>query len=254
MISVVIVGTGNVSQNLFQAFQNLKEATVIQVVGRHKKGLAYFEPYCKVSTDFDSILPSDLYVIAVSDNAIEDVSAKISFVKGLVVHTSGGTPMGILKHNKRNGVFYPLQTFTKGKQLDFKSVPICLEASNEEDLNILLELGQSLSDTVEIVSSKSRSILHLSAVFVNNFTNYLYTIGEEICEQHQLDFNLLKPLVLETAEKLSSLSTKDAQTGPARRGDQKTLHHHLSLLKQQQHREIYKLMSNTIKATYGKKL
>lgn len=254
MISVVLVGTGNVAQNLFQAFDTAADVEVIYVLGRNKEHLTFAKESVPVSTDFNSIPSAEIYILAVSDDAIAVVADTFKMVEGLVVHTSGGTSLKTLDNLKRTGVFYPLQTFTKDKIVSFKDLPLCLEATNEKDLALLQKLGASLSNTVRVINSEQRKALHIAAVFVNNFTNYMYTIGEDICVEHAVDFNLLHPLIKETAAKLNHLSPKDAQTGPAKRGDQHTINNHLNGLINKQQRDIYMLLSTAIKSNYGTKL
>lgn len=249
MISITILGTGNVAQNLFEAFLLADGVEVLQVVGRATDKMDFFKNRTTLASYEEELAPTNIYIIAVTDDAISEVSEKIA-TSGLVVHTSGAVALSVLETHKRQGVFYPLQTFTKERILDFSNIPLCIEATNENDLQLLHRLGKAISSNVAPIASNKRKALHVSAVFVNNFTNYMYTIGEELCEQNQLDFSLLKPLMKETAEKLEFLDPIEAQTGPARRGDLQTLHTHLSQLKSKKHREIYTLLSNSIKASY----
>lgn len=253
MISVVLIGTGNVAQNLFHAFSGTSEVEIRQVVGRTEAHLNFAVGSTQVTTDFKQLLPADVYILAISDDAILPVAMKLYRSNGLLVHTSGGTDLNTFAH-EHAGVFYPLQTFTKGKIISFDNIPICIEAKEPEDLQLLKILGASLSDTVMEINSDDRKILHVAAVFVNNFTNYLFTIAEDICNENGLDFNLLKPLIKETVGKLDALAPMAAQTGPAKRGDQKTLHSHLNLLKNKQQRELYTLLSNEIKRKHGEEL
>ncbi|WP_027075873.1 Rossmann-like and DUF2520 domain-containing protein [Maribacter antarcticus] len=249
MISITILGTGNVAQNLFEAFLLADGVEVLQVVGRAADRMEFFKHRTTLVTYEEKLDPTDIYIIAVTDDAIREVSDKI-VTSGLVVHTSGAVGISMLETHERQGVFYPIQTFTKGRILDFFKIPLCIEATNENDLKLLHRLGSSISSNVVPIASDKRRALHVSAVFVNNFTNYMYTIGAELCKENQLDFSLLKPLINETVEKLDFLDSFVAQTGPARRGDLQTLHTHLSQLKSKKHREIYTLLSNSIKATY----
>jgi predicted short-subunit dehydrogenase-like oxidoreductase (DUF2520 family) len=170
-----------------------------------------------------------------------------------VVHTSGSAPMESLNPNNRKGVFYPLQTFTKGKEVDFTSIPICIESQFNSDYTILKKVADSISDKVFIINSGQRRSLHVSAVFVNNFVNHLYTIGNAICDEHQVPFEILQPLIRETAEKIVTLSPSEAQTGPAKRNDKTTIEAHLNFLSDENHKNIYKLLTQSIQDN-GKKL
>ena len=139
-----------------------------------------------------------------------------------------------------------LQTFSKDKKIDFSAVPFCLEAENNEDYLILEKVARTIGVKIYSVNSEQRKALHIAAVFVNNFTNHLYTIGNDICEKHQVPFEILQPLIQETSEKIKTLSPKKAQTGPAIRNDKKTIKSHLELLSKEQ-QEIYKLITQAIK-------
>ena len=254
MISVVIVGTGNVAQNLFQAFDKEADVEIKQVLGRNKNHLAFAKDKVSINTDFNQIPSADFYILAVSDDSIGLVAEKFKDSKGLIVHTSGATSLAVLNDCKRAGIFYPLQTFTTGKIISFDDIPICIEAKSEKDFELLRNLGKTLSNTVIEVNSEQRKILHVAAVFVNNFTNYMYTIGADICAENNVDFKLLLPLIKETAAKLDDITPYQSQTGPAKRGDQKTLHQHLQLIKNAHQRELYTLLSNAIKEQHGKEL
>ncbi len=254
MISVVIVGTGNVAQNLFYAFQKSANVTVKQVIGRNREHLAFVRNKALISTEFTHEINADVYILAISDDAIGSVAEYFKNIDTLLVHTSGATPLTALNSVKKIGIFYPLQTFTKGKIISFDDIPICIEATDKKDLETLTKLGNFLSNNVVEIDSEQRKTLHVAAVFVNNFTNYMYTIGSDICAEHNIDFSLLKPLINETAAKLQTLTPLQAQTGPAKRGDQKTLHHHLQIIKDKHQRELYTLLSNAIKEKHGKEL
>ncbi|NJB70161.1 putative short-subunit dehydrogenase-like oxidoreductase (DUF2520 family) [Saonia flava] len=251
MINVVILGAGNVATHLLKAFEKSNEVSVLQVYARSKKIPKSTVPY---TTEFSKIVDADIYIIAVSDDSIQSVSKELINKKGLVVHTSGSVPMKALHRNKNYGVFYPLQTFSKDVEIDFSTVPICLEAKTKTDLNLLKSLGNSISQNVYEVSSEQRESLHLAAVFVNNFTNHLYYLGQEICHENNLSFDLLKPLILETVNKLETSSPFNVQTGPAKRGDKGTINSHLERIKDENIKNIYSIMSQSISKTYGKKL
>lgn len=252
MLSIVIIGTGNVAEHLFNAFHQSQKVRIVQVIGRNKVRLAKFSAEA-TTDDFAQIADADIYLIAVADDAITEVAQSISQKKGLVAHTSGSMEMNVIP-NENRGVFYPLQTFTEGKSVNFDSIPICIEAKQDSSLELLQNLGSLISKKVYEIDSQKRKKLHLAAVFVNNFTNHLYGIGETICQEAGLSFDLLRPLILETAEKVQTLSPKDAQTGPARRGDTKSMENHLNLLEDSKQIELYTLLSEAIKSTYEEKL
>ena len=158
-----------------------------------------------------------------------------------------------MNNKNRRGVFYPLQTFSKAKTIDYRSVPICIEAETSEDFQILETLAKSISECTYAVNSQQRQALHVAAVFVCNFTNHLYQIGSEICNENELSFDILKPLIQETAQKIVTLSPEAAQTGPAKRKDTQTINKHLAFLTEENQKEIYKLLTKSI-IDHGKKL
>ena len=146
--------------------------------------------------------------------------------------------------------FILLQTFSKNREVNMSAVPICLEAHHESDIKILEKLAATVSEKVYQVDSERRKALHLAAVFVNNFTNHLYHIGQKICEDSKLPTSILQPLIQETVGKIEQLSPRDAQTGPARRGDDETIKKHLEQLDSSEYKEIYRVMSESIGKLY----
>lgn len=253
MIKITIIGSGNVAQHLIDAFAKSNVVEIIQVFSRTQKEISPLLDSGKITNDWNALAEADLYIIAVSDDAIASVSAQLPFENRLVVHTSGSAPLTSLDDKNRKGVFYPLQTFTKGKAIDFKTIPFCLETQLESDYALLEKLAQSISDNVYKIDSHQRKALHIAAVFVNNFTNYLYQLGNEICQENHVPFDILKPLILETAEKLLTLSPEDAQTGPAKRNDVSTIAAHESFLSNENQSTIYKILTQSIQ-NHGKKL
>ncbi len=254
MIRIVLLGTGNVAKHLFDAFSIQKDVKIDQVYGRNQKSLDFFKKEATVTTDIKKIKDADVYIIAISDDAIEKLSNELENKKGIVVHTSGSVPLTALSNKNRRGVFYPLQTFSLNKKVDFKMVPVCIEAENEGDYALLNQLASTISENVSGIDSEQRKSLHLAAVFVNNFPNHIYHITKEICDEKNVSFDLLKPLITETSEKLEELSPYDAQTGPARRNDLGTIQRHLDLLDNKAHKKIYSTLSKSIQKAYGKKL
>ena len=227
MISVLLIGNGNVATHLKKAFLNANTVTVTQISSRKLK----------------NVPKADVTIIAVSDDAIAEVSAKIN--NDFVVHTSGACPKNDLKNNSRKGVFYMLQTFSKDKIVDFNKVPFCLEADTKKDYLLLSNLAKSIGKDVYKIDSIQRKKLHVSAVFVNNFTNHLFKIGHDICTENNIPFQILQPLIQETVTKLETLSPEQAQTGPAIRNDKTTIKNHLELLNEHQ-QNIYKTITKSI--------
>lgn len=255
MVKVTILGGGNLANHLISVFLETEEILLQQVYNRSLKNIKWCENHVEITNELQSIKKSDVYIICVSDAYIEELVHKIKDLKGLVVHTSGAMPIDNLIPLERKGIFYPLQTFTKGKKVDFKNLPICIEADQNEDLVLLENMASKISNKVYPINSFQRKKLHIAAVFVNNFVNHLYTIGEDICVANDIPFEILQPLILETAQKLSELSPKEAQTGPAKRNDQKTIEAHKEDLSIDL-KEIYSLLTQAITKTkdHGNKL
>lgn len=253
MIKITIIGSGNVAQHLVDAFAKSNAVEIIQVFSRTQKHISANLDSGKIINDWNALAEADLYIIAVSDDAIASVSSQLPFENRLVVHTSGSAPLTSLNDKNRKGVFYPLQTFTKGKAIDFKNIPFCLESQFENDYALLEKVAGSISGNIHAIDSHQRKALHVAAVFVNNFTNYLYQLGNDICQENHVSFDILKPLILETAEKLLTLSPKDAQTGPAKRNDTSTIEAHESFLSNENQSTIYKILTQSIQ-NHGKKL
>lgn len=243
MIKVILLGSGNVATHLFQAFS---KATDVEVVKVFSRTISKDFPESIQTSDLKQILEADIYIICVSDMAISDVSNQLQFENRLVVHTSGSTDFKVLNSNNKRGVFYPLQTFSKNKEVDFTKIPICLETENPVDYTILEKLANSISNSVYKIDGNQRKALHVSAVFVCNFTNHLYEIGNEICTENNIPFQILQPLIEETAQKIKTLSPNEAQTGPAVRNDTITTEKHIDFLTNENQKEIYKILTKSI--------
>ena len=253
MIKVIIIGSGNVAQHLIKAFEKNKKIDVVQAFSRQKEALAHLLDSPKITNNFNDLEEADLYVIAVSDDAIASVSSQLPFENRLVVHTSGSVSLEALDKKNRNGIFYPLQTFSQKAEVDFSQIPICLESEMETDFEFLKEVAEMVSHNVYKINSEQRKALHVAAVFVNNFVNHLYQIGNEICLENKVTFEILHPLIQETANKILTLSPKEAQTGPAIRNDQQTIAAHLDFLKDDNQKNIYQILTQSIQNN-GKKL
>ena len=246
MKTINIIGSGNVAHHLVRALTGLSNYKIKNVAVRSLDKVADFFPKDLIVTTVEDLKSADITLISVTDSAIAEVSKRIPYIDSLVVHTSGTTALEILNNKNRKGVFYPLQTFSKSKEINFKEVPLCLEAEIADDLIELNLLANELSNNVFEISSDQRKSLHVAAVFVSNFTNHLYSIGNEICKENNIPFNILKPLIKETADKINYLNPKDAQTGPAVRFDQKTIKTHQDFLTNKTYKEIYNLITQSI--------
>jgi len=233
---VVFLGAGNVATHLAKSFAD-KNIKILQVYNHNlekAKILAQLinSDYTDEAANINKL--ADVYILAVSDAAIEDLSSSLSnTLKGkLVVHTSGAISSDVFtRHYERFGIFYPLQTFTIGSKPEWKNIPIFISANKTNDYNILSDLAYSISNTVESITDQQRLILHLSAVFVNNFSNHLFTLADQLLAEHDLNFRFLMPLIEETVNKIKSQKPSEVQTGPAKRGDLITIQKHLEAIK-----------------------
>ena len=253
-MDIVLLGSGNVATHLALALKAVGE-NITQVFSLNlinAKALA--EKVDSKSTNSFSEIESnaDLYIISVKDDAIAEVAVNLEGVNGLVVHTSGTTDIKVLSSVVKNaGVFYPLQTFSKNKEVDFAMIPLCLEATNLKQLEILNSLANKLSTKVYQLDGEKRKILHLAAVFACNFTNHLYALANQILGDNNLDFDIIRPLIAETADKVMIDLPDNLQTGPAVRNDESTINKHLTMLADlPELQEIYKTLSNSIKLVH----
>jgi len=249
--NVVIIGAGNLATQLALALFD-KNIRLKQVFSRKIESARELAE--KVSSGFTNdlselIIDADLYIVAVKDSAIPEVLENLKLREDkLIVHTAGSVPMNILEGFSNNyGVFYPLQTFSRSRKVDFSNIPICIEANHPANYMKLETLGKKLSVSVTQINSEERKTLHLAAVFANNFVNHLYAIGADILQTKKLDFELLKPLIAETAAKVRELLPIDAQTGPAKRYDQTIINAHLNALDSRpEYQKIYSFVTESI--------
>ena len=251
---VVLIGAGNVGTHLARRMAG-RGWPPVQVFSRQSdKAQAVARAIGSEAVhDLQKIRPdADVYLLAVRDDAIEEVAAQLAKVlnnNALVAHTSGATPSAVLAgHFQRYGVFYPLQTFSPGREPDFAKIPICVFAPATEDQAILQMLAGRISRSVQVVDDEQRATLHLAAVFVNNFVNLMYRIGSDIVQKEGIPFDALLPLIEETAQKVvDGCPPADAQTGPARRNDTATMQRHVDLLTgQPEWQQMYRLLSEAI--------
>ena len=245
MINVVLIGSGNVAYHLARALSSATHIDLVQRFSRDHKNDTLFDPNIPLTTKLDELQKADVYIVAINDDAIEAFTENLSELQGLVVHTSGSIPMTAISKNLRKGVLYPVQSFSKERPINLRLVPLALETEFNEDYKLLKELAASISDHIFQVNSDQREKLHVSAVFANNFSNYMYVIAKDICDQNQLPFEILKPIIIETAQKIMTMDPLVAQTGPARRKDKKVIEKHLLSLKNEK-KEIYSVLSEAI--------
>lgn len=250
-MKIVLIGSGNVAYHLSKAF-TASNVPIHSLFARNTAALEEISSATGIPVSYD--LPkADLYILAVADGAIEEVSLQIQKTDALVAHTSGSLPMQVLKGNYRKASFYPMQTFSKKRQLDYSRIPFFVEAENNVDENILVEMASKISSTVHRSTHEERKYLHLTAVFTCNFVNHLFTIGKDISEAHHIPFDVFYPLIEETVAKMKTMNPKDAQTGPAVRGDAKVMALHQQLIKDQNQLEIYRTLSQSILEMHAKK-
>ncbi|MDU8887191.1 Rossmann-like and DUF2520 domain-containing protein [Yeosuana sp. MJ-SS3] len=253
MISVVILGAGNVATHLFKAFTKSDEVQVKTWYNRDIDKLKSYKNDVYITNNLALLKEADIYILAVSDDAISKLSSALPFENKFLVHTSGSVSVHTLDKKNRRGVLYPIQTLSKDAEIDFSNVPLCLETLEKTDLKTLKNLAEAIDSPYYKISTEQRLTLHLVAIFINNFTNQLYRIGHEIADAKHIDFNILKPLILETANKVQNMSPYLAQTGPAIRNDEKTIKKHLKLLENENYKEIYRLLTHSIQQTHGRK-
>jgi len=250
-MQTVIIGSGNVAYHLVKAFKQ-NNLEIHQIFGRNEGELSKISNEFHIPYSTEKLEDAELYIIAVSDSAVENVSELIKNENALVAHTSGSLPMKIMNGNYRKASFYPLQTFSKNKNLDYSKIPFFIEADNQIDEKSLMELASIISDNVEVSTYEKRKYIHLTAVFACNFVNHLFARAKEISDSQDLDFNYFIPLIDETVEKIHHLDPKSAQTGPAVRGDERILQLHEELISDEEHLKIYRLMNESIKKMYEK--
>ncbi|NNU34628.1 DUF2520 domain-containing protein [Mucilaginibacter sp. S1162] len=247
---ITIIGSGNVATHLAAAFKNAGHR-IVQVYSRDMQNAALLAYHVKAEPidNLSQIDPeTDIFIIAVKDDVIGLIAEQLAPYQKLMVHTSGATDLyALLAFSDNVGVFYPLQTFSKAKEVNFRTVPLCIEAADQEVAKRLKELAYGISNSVYDIDSQHRKTLHPAAVFACNFPNYLYNVAQQILAEHQLNFDLLRPLVLETAEKVQNSLPANVQTGPAVRNDEITMNNHLRLLQGYPDlQQLYTLLSQGI--------
>ena len=249
MNKIILIGAGNVATNIGLG---LKKAGY-EIAGCYSRSIESARLLaktldCRLVDDLQNLPTHELILVCVPDASIEDVIAQLPNTSN-IAYTSGTVSLDELPNTHKIGVFYPLQTFTKNKQIELKSVPFFVESKDEKIEKELLKLAKHIGLRAEITSSEQRKQLHIAAVFVNNFTNHLAYLAKQHIEKHQLSWENLLPLLGETFAKFNTENPKEIQTGPARRNDLNVIEKHLSALSGNE-KEIYKAITNSILNTY----
>ena len=248
-MQIVLIGSGNVAFHLAKAFTEA-QIPISQIFGRNTTELQKISEQFSIPFSTETLADADLYIISVSDSSIAEVSSLIKNENALVTHTSGSVSREALSGNYRKSVFYPLQTFSKSKNLDYSKIPFFIDAENENDEEILKNLASKISKNVMLANDEKRKYIHLTAVFACNFVNHLYARAKEISDSQGIPFDYFLPLIDETTQKIHELEPKLAQTGPAIRNDEKVLKLHESLLTDEEKLKIYKTLNESIKKMY----
>ena len=248
-MKIAILGSGNVAYHLAKMFKE-KNIPISQIFGRNEKDLQEISEQFEIPFSTTELADAELYFIAVNDDAVAAISKNIKNQNSLVAHTSGSLPKEILEGNYRKASFYPLQTFSKSKMLQYSEIPFFVEAENEADSQILENLALKISEKVMKSDYEKRKYIHLSAVFACNFVNHLFARAKEISDSQQIPFHYFLPLIKETTSKIEKIEPKLAQTGPAIRNDEKILQLHEALITEEEHLKIYQVMNESIKKMY----
>lgn len=247
---VTIIGAGRVAVHLGKSLFS-KGFEILQVYSRTMEsatGLAK-QLHCQAVNVLSEIREgADLYIISVPDDAIEDVASHLNFRNGTVVHTSGSMPMRVLEQASPNhGVIWPLQSFSFDRTPDFSEIPMCIEASSKSVEQELVGFTGHISDNIRLLDGQQRAVVHLAAVIANNFTNLMYLLSDEVLKSVHVNFDILIPIIRETAFRTAGHHPEETQTGPAVRNDVKIIEKHLQMLgSDPEKKEIYRLLTGYI--------
>lgn len=248
-MKIVFIGAGNLATRLSLAMQRvgMQIGQVYSHTEANARQLAT-RLGCPWTNDLSALQEDgDLYVFSLKDTVLSDVISKVKPNNGMWVHTAGSMPMSVFEgYAQRFGVLYPLQTFSKGRNVNFDVIPIFLEANTDKNADYLKNIASALSENVRFMSSEKRRSLHLAAVFACNFTNHIYTLSYKLLENESIPADVLLPLIDETVSKIHSMPPAAAQTGPAIRYDENVINKHLAMLDDPDMQAIYRLLSQSI--------
>ena len=243
-MKVILLGAGKLGKQLYRTSVDQKETPLVQWYDRSASS-AISPEGIPIVKELNQLKTADLYLLAVSDNAIGSIAQQLP-KNALVVHTAGSVSIDVLLPHPRRGVCYPVQSFSTSQQVSFSKLSFAVEASNADDTALLMQWVERMGAVALSLNSHQREVLHLAAVLVNNFTNHLYVQAAALCKAHQLSFDLLRPLIAETAQKIEALSPEAAQTGPALRNDTMTLQRHLEIIQDPTLKTIYNTLTTSI--------
>lgn len=257
-IRVSFIGSGNVAWHLAPELDNhgyfVSEVYSKNPANAQKLIGKLYNASLKSDLDFSNS-HSMVFIIAVTDDSIVEIAREIVLPdEAILVHTSGGQSLDVLDFaaTENIGVFYPLQTFSKNKKIAFTNIPICIETRNDYTKDLLNTIGKKISNKVIYIDEEERKILHIAAVFACNFTNHMLTLSQVLTKSKDLDFDILKPLIVETIEKALDIGPDQAQTGPALRNDFQTIQNHLADLEDHNDlRSVYNLITQHIINRYN---
>ncbi|MCK5822997.1 MAG: DUF2520 domain-containing protein [Bacteroidales bacterium] len=247
-MNIVFIGAGNLATNLSLTLKNAG-FSIVQIYSRTEKSAKELAQKidCDYTIDINNLKKADIYFFSVGDKIIPKLLECNNFENKFIVHTAGSISIDVFKNITDNyGVFYPLQTFFKERIVDFKNIPICIEANNLKSLQLIEKIANDVSNDVRLINSDQRKIIHLAAVFACNFVNHLYSISADILNKGNIPFDILKPLIIETANKIIDNDPQKVQTGPAVRNDAQIIEKHLKMLDDDNLKNIYRLISDDI--------
>jgi len=256
IFNIAIVGAGNVATHLGPALK-AQGHKIVQVYSQTERSAKLLANRLETGyiTDLSELdYSADIFLFCLKDDVLINVLKQTRFSNQILIHTAGSLPLDIFKDfGFHYGVLYPVQTLIKERSIDLSNVPICIEASTPFAEGIIVKLASGISSKVEFVDSNKRKILHVAAVFACNFTNHMFYIADKLMHENGLDLDLLKPLIQETFAKIMETDPQTAQTGPAKRGDLKTINEHLNILKDHpEMQKIYTFVSESIAESYKK--
>ena len=252
---IAIIGAGNTAYTLCKLLKSKGIEPYCVLVRNPEKAKKVSEDLgVEVVSEYKKVLESDLAIIAVNDDAISEVATHLIDYKGLVVHTSGTKPSELLNRTMRYGVFYPLQTMSKNREIEFDDIPLLIYANSPDDVEMLSRFAKQFSKKVVFCDDEQRKTIHLAAVYVSNFTNVMLGIGDKLLKDNGLDLDIMKPLVMEMIRKSFDISPEKALTGPARRNDFATIGEHEKMLADNPDElAIYMILTDYIIENYQKK-